>query len=78
MDSDDEGTDWTLIARHCVGESSADDDRRVTIWLLGAVHRRAVLAQLKCWSAEAAALPSRARIDALWKQLARLLGTAVS
>ena len=68
---DDEGIDWTAVARVWAHEGSRADSAALKEWWARLPARRAELAALHRWWDDAAALRPKSGLNALWKELSR-------
>ena len=68
---DEEGIDWTTVARVWAKEGTRIDRDAVRAWWVALPARRAELTALKRWWDDASALRPRAGLNALWKELRR-------
>jgi hypothetical protein len=72
---DDEGIDWTAVARVWAKEGSLADQTALMDWWAHLPARRAELAALRRWWDDAAALRPKSGLNALWKELRRRMHT---
>jgi transmembrane sensor len=68
MHGDDE-IDWTLLARYFARECSATETAAIERWIAADPARPDEMAALRRWWDDARALPSPARVDAMWGSL---------
>jgi len=66
---DGDSTWWTLVARYLAGEATAKEVAAVEWWAAADPDRQAELDLLRHLWGTAAALPSAARVDAMWRDL---------
>src|SRR5689334_12633423 len=65
----DDDIDWTLLARYFAGDCSAAETAAVERWVAADPARPTEIAALRRWWDDARALPSPARVDAMWTSL---------
>ena len=68
--------DWTLLARYFAGECSQAETTAVEQWVAAEPTRREEIAALRQWWDDARALPSPARVDAMWNSLSARMHSA--
>lgn len=68
---DDEGIDWTVVARVWAKEGSLADQAALKAWWTSLPARRTELEASRRWWDDAAALRPKSRLNVLWKELTR-------
>ena len=67
----DDGIEWALLARYLAGEATGMERLRVEEWIASDPAHEEEMATLRRIWGQAAALPAPARIDAMWRAVAR-------
>src|SRR5687767_13322430 len=70
--------DWALVGRYFAGELSPDECRDVECWIAAEPGRRAEMVLLRRLWDDAAAVPTPARVDELWRSIARKATSSAS